>query len=47
MLRWEVEVVPKVTLPGALLSRVVAAGLPANMQAIARHAEVSMPALPS
>jgi len=38
-LLWQATLRPKVSLPGALLSRVVAAGLPANLMAIARHAE--------
>lgn len=40
-LKWQVAVTPKGVLPAALLSRLIAAGLPANLLAIAKHAEVS------
>lgn len=39
LLRFDICVRPKVMLPGAIVSYVVRAGLPANIQAVARRAE--------
>ncbi|KAL4425806.1 hypothetical protein ABPG75_009822 [Micractinium tetrahymenae] len=39
LLRFDISVRPKITLPSAIVSYVVRAGLPANIQAVARRAE--------
>jgi hypothetical protein len=39
LLRFDVSVRPRVALPSAIVSYVVRAGLPANIQAVARRAE--------
>lgn len=39
MLRYEVSIVPKLSLPSTVVTTIVRCGLPANVQAIAERAE--------
>ena len=39
MLRYEISLVPKISIPSAALVHVVRAGLPANLKAVALRAE--------
>ena len=42
LLRYEISVVPKLSIPSALVAHVIRCGLPANLTAIARRAEQVM-----
>lgn len=46
VLRYEVAVVPHLSIPGAVVAHVVRCGLPANLTAVARRAEEVPPPAP-